>query len=109
VLDLERTAPDGSAIEACEEEVAAGRRQFVWIRRNGLPRLKAMLEPVLKLPKVSLQRRPRTRRAGVGQDNLNGGRAHEPLDLLHRGDEPLALILRQRSKDRSGVAVRETI
>ena len=97
-VELQRAAPDGLAAQGDEEHAA--RRPSSASRREARRGIEAGLEPPVELGVVLPQAVLGSGAGRIDDDDLHQRRRQQPLDLGHRGDEPLALRLAQRLEQR---------
>src|SRR5262249_31221218 len=91
IFHFEGAATDGLTADAGDDEDAGGWRQFIRVCRDGLCRIEAGFEAAGQLAKILFDAPPRIGAVRRFRRYLNGGRAHQPLDLRHCSHQAIPL------------------
>ncbi|HZA73031.1 MAG TPA: hypothetical protein VE476_08970 [Propionibacteriaceae bacterium] len=78
-------------MEEGDEELAGGRSQLVWLGRHPRPGVEPLREPPVQLGDVRPDAGPRVGVGRVDRLDRHAGRGEQPLDVLHRGHQPVLL------------------
>ena len=109
VAELEHPAPDRLTAEGGEQEQPGGRGHLVVGGGDAPGRVESVLEAARQFGGIGPDRLPGVRVPGVTRDDLDRGGRQQPLDLGHRGHQPVPLPGAERLEEGGGRVVGEPV
>src|SRR5262245_44044224 len=109
IFHFEGAATDRLTTDAGDDEDAGGWAQFIGVCGDGLCRVEAGFEAAGQLAEILSDAPMRIGAARRFRRYLNGGCAHQPLDLRHRRDQAIPLRDAERGQNGFGQRVGTTI
>ncbi len=104
-VQLHAAAADGLAVQASDDEQAAGSAHLVDVGREAAGGVEADVEAFVELAEVGRQAGRRVRARRVDHVHGHEGGGEQPVDRAHRRDELVTLVGRERGEQRGGELV----